>query len=635
MSHCVKEFPPLDVALQERIRDRIFADQAPSLPSLLYDTHDKSKIYNLERRSSAFRLFTDQELFKDCDALVALLSHQDPTFTYSLRHNDITHIHYEKDDFFEAHTDYLSVTSNHVQEFTLIMCLDATCQGKGGDGRPSGETRFTLNPFCSITSSSSVTPLHLVLFRKDITHEGLKLEEGTKDIITLNLWGMPSADNKDDKTLVISFPPDETRNFYALPWSLVDHFPHCFFHGWRAFSKKIKDEEEPDLLDYLCTVASYEEMKIIVDILHGVHIEMDVYLDHVALIKFFGFLKTDLLLEIPHIIKEHTPKETSLTLTSKDDKTKTLKIVFADSSSALKVLNKRIKEEGLNALTFSMAFYEGNYDIVKEEPPHLDDLDGSDLTFMCAEFGEARQLLSYHFPSRWGDKCLDVGHLIRVCGTADTQDMFLLDYNVEDLTAYFDDSSDDDDEISEPPVVVDDSKEESETSKKQSHDDKIKTFTMPRRGENGNNFYAARSKHELSLAYFENTSSLDFELLCGPHPDDGSLESACTRAFDNELVFCPPFEQYRVFAKCSDDDDYSLPYLIDPETNLAYLDPLRQEDLKLALEDFDVTNGILKALPSLALRFPQERINEAYGLCNETLYLNFSLVFVYGIMFFD
>jgi len=397
MSHCVKEFPPLNVSLQERIRRRIFEDKSPALPSLLYDTHDKSKIYNLERRSSAFRLFTDPDLFKDCDALVALLSERDPAFTYSLRHNDVTHIHYEKGDFFEAHTDYLSVTSNHVQEFTLIMCLDATC----GDCKHSGETRFTLNPFCSITSSASVTPLHLVLFRKDITHEGLKLEKGTKDIITMNLWGMPSA---CPKTLVISFPASKdegVQNFYALPWSKVDAFPYCFFQRWASFGAASKQEGSSTILDYHCTVAPYKDMKIIVDILHGSHIEMDTYLIYTELVKFFGFVTSDLLLEIPQTVKENRPQATSLTLVSSKDSTKTLNMVFADSPSALQVLNQAIKDEGLNALTFSMAFYEGNYDIVKEDPPELVDLDGSSMRLMCAEFGEARQLLSFNFPSRF------------------------------------------------------------------------------------------------------------------------------------------------------------------------------------------------------------------------------------------
>jgi hypothetical protein len=40
-------------------------------------------------------------------------------------------------------------------------------------------------------------------------------------------------------------------------------------------------------------------------------------------------------------------------------------------------------------------------------------------------------------------------------------------------------------------------------------------------------------------------------------------------------------------------------------------------------------------LPTLSLSFPQERINDSWGLCNENLYVNFSLVYVYGIVFFE
>lgn len=622
MSHCVKEFPPLDLALQARIRDRILADQAPSLPSLLYDTHDKSKIYNLERRSSAFRLFSDHELFKDCDALVDLLSEHDPSFTYTLRHNDVTHIHYEKDDFFEAHSDYLSLTSNHVQEFTLIMCLDATCGGKGG------ETRFTLNPFCSMSSSASVTPLHMVLFRKDITHEGVILKEGTKDIITLNLWGMPSS---SPKTLVISFPPEEEQTFYAIPWSLVERFPHCFFIGWAAFTDK-KDDEQV-LLDYRCTVASYEEMKIVVGILHGTHLEMDTYMLHAELVKFFGFVNADLLLEIPRSVPMDHPKETSLSLASSKDPTRSLKLVFADSSASLAVLNKRIKEEGLNALTFSMAFYEGNSDEVDDyggEEPDLVDLDGSTMTFMAGEFGESRQLLSYSFPAHHGGKELNVEELILSCGTEETKNVMLFDeYDFEphlrELSGVNEPAC-----VDEPACVNDTEKET------------LKIFGRTETDHHGNTRkvpHACRHTETLSLRYSESNSFLKFGLVCGPLSSEPSLEEACTRAFveNDHFDFKLPFAKYRVFSRDSTatSPDPSLPYLVDPETNKIYLDRRRQKALKEALDDYEVMDGIIKALPSLALRFPQRRINESFGLCNETLYVNFSLVFVYGVMCFE
>ena len=583
MAHCIKEFEPLDPSLQAKIRDRIFADQAPSYPSLLYDTHDKSKIYNLERRSSSFRLFSDFDLFKDCDALVKLLSDRDPSFTYSLRHNDVTHIHYAKDDFFEAHTDYLSLTSNHVQEFTLIMCLGATCEG--------GETRFTLNPFCSLTSKASVTQDYLVLFRKDITHEGLPLLSGTKDIMTLNLWGMPKQNGKDKgKTLVISFP--DSPSFYAISWAKVKMFPHCFFAGWASFGKI---EDQSDILDYSCTVATYEDMKIIVDILTGSHIKMDDYMDRAELVKFFGFNQSDLLLEISEVMQaEKIPQKTCLTLKpsakASSLSTKHLKLVFADSEDALTVLNRRIREDGLNALTFAMGFVEGNTDTVKEEVPNLMDLDGSHFKLMCAEFGECRQLLSYYFPSRY-------------CHTADElnvgEQLDLSGFQFEEFEMGY---------------------EEDE--------------------EDGN-----------SITYSEDQQSIWYGLRCGPDLDgESSMASACSSAYEaDSFYFRPPYTTYHSFNKdCGIDN--GLPYVVlekdsDDEEEykdggegpkgVAFLDRPRQEALNKILEEFNVVDEVIKALPTLGLRFPQERINDAAGLCNETLYLNFSLVYVYGIMFFE
>lgn len=96
-----------------------------------------------------------------------------------------------------------------------------------------------------------------------------------------------------------------------------------------------------------------------------------------------------------------------------------------------------------------------------------------------------------------------------------------------------------------------------------------------------------------------------------------------------------PFVPFKNFSIKHQKFFHLFSYLIDPETNETYLDRRRQKALKEALDDYEVTDGIIKALPSLALRFPQRRINESHGLCNETLYVNFSLVFVYGVMCFE
>jgi hypothetical protein len=57
------------------------------------------------------------------DAVVCNLSASDPVNSYSLRRDDITETRYEKHGHFLKHTDFVSITSNLVQEFTLLLCV--------------------------------------------------------------------------------------------------------------------------------------------------------------------------------------------------------------------------------------------------------------------------------------------------------------------------------------------------------------------------------------------------------------------------------------------------------------------------------------------------------------------------------
>ena len=62
-------------------------------------------------------------------------SAQDPLNSFTLVPNDVTHIIYEEGGFFKPHSDYLSVTSNCVEEYTMLVCVtppDATPPTAGG-----------------------------------------------------------------------------------------------------------------------------------------------------------------------------------------------------------------------------------------------------------------------------------------------------------------------------------------------------------------------------------------------------------------------------------------------------------------------------------------------------------------------
>ena len=73
-----------------------------------------------EIRKSQFKIFTDITLFDLVGLLVNKLNILDKNYTYTLLRNDITYIKYSEGDFFEDHADYLSFTSNEIEEFTMF-----------------------------------------------------------------------------------------------------------------------------------------------------------------------------------------------------------------------------------------------------------------------------------------------------------------------------------------------------------------------------------------------------------------------------------------------------------------------------------------------------------------------------------
>ena len=67
--------------------------------------------------------------------------------------------------------------------------------------------------------AATTQPGHGLLFRKDVDHEGAKVEAGEKHIVSLNLWAMRK---RSPQVLLVSFPSEEAP---AAAWpasSVVD-----------------------------------------------------------------------------------------------------------------------------------------------------------------------------------------------------------------------------------------------------------------------------------------------------------------------------------------------------------------------------------------------------------------------------
>ena len=82
------------------------------------------------------------------------------------------------------------MTSNIVEEYTLLLALNSAEEAAavvGGNTLIYFEAGGKGKPDCAVRSFNTTTPGAALLFRKDLDHEGEKLEAGTKELLSLNL----------------------------------------------------------------------------------------------------------------------------------------------------------------------------------------------------------------------------------------------------------------------------------------------------------------------------------------------------------------------------------------------------------------------------------------------------------------
>ena len=161
-------------------------------------------IQHRDLRKSTFRAITDNKLFDLVDDVVARLNEDDQSYRYTLRRNDVTHIKYEEGGFFKRHRDYLSTTSNLIEEYTLLLCVTPQDDNDDAVKNKGGET--IIHTYGGATAYDTTTSGSGILFRKDLLHEGNELISGKKHIITANIWAMRKEQSK--QVLLVTFPQE-------------------------------------------------------------------------------------------------------------------------------------------------------------------------------------------------------------------------------------------------------------------------------------------------------------------------------------------------------------------------------------------------------------------------------------------
>ena len=314
-------------------RLRAFLDGCaqPFAGSQLYSSLRGEKFVDESLRLSRFRSIVDAELFAIASELVDAVSAGDPLNSFSLVPNDVTHIVYDKGGFFRAHADFLSLTSNAVEEYTMLICVTPEpAAGAGVGAAPrGGETRIVLGPGREVVSKATTTPGCALLFRKDLTHEGLEVLAGSKEVVSLNVWCSRRA---SPQVLLVTFPAgarergraagegrgraaDEDERSrgarlmelahagrsYALSAASVLGFPESVFAGKLRFAASAAASAAaaaaepgrgalsppPRVVTFECTMCSHDDFAVVFRVLCGFYVRPADLVKHAALLDHY------------------------------------------------------------------------------------------------------------------------------------------------------------------------------------------------------------------------------------------------------------------------------------------------------------------------------------------------------------
>ena len=244
------------------------------LPSHLYKVGDETNTVDGTKRKSKFKLLKSRELFELIDKYIQLINHQDTQMEFHLVKNDITCIQYEKGDFFEAHQDFLSYTSNVIEEYTMVLSLDSDCNG--------GHTILHINDHFKHLSNASKTKYHSLIFRKDMKHEGEILKSGQKCILTMNLL----ATEKKAKQIALVKFPKEDKVSYFIDLEKILRFPNNKI--LKSFNLN-KLSELKKFLVYNETKISKEKFNLVYKLLVGYSLTKQEINKNTKLFQYNGF----------------------------------------------------------------------------------------------------------------------------------------------------------------------------------------------------------------------------------------------------------------------------------------------------------------------------------------------------------
>lgn len=334
MTSNIFEYSNINEKLQYDIKEYINKSDKEFKTSLLYDPSEEKKIIDTNVRNSEFRLFTDEELFQKIENLLKDINEKNKYYNFLLVRNDVTNIKYKEGQYFKEHEDYLGFHSNFITEFTMIMCLDANCEG--------GRTIIHFNPDFKYKCEATITPNNILIFRKDLVHEGEILKSGYKDIITLNL--IATEKEKDINRLVLLKSTD--GNKYLIPLNKIMSFRNTLSDMFDV----VNDENEQ--LIELDSEFNNNELEVIYNIFMGYKINPNDYKKYKKVIEFYGIPINEVIISLTN---NEDLLDKSIQKYELDEH-----IYICKNKAETEYWMNEYKKEGYNVHSFRLIFVEDN-----------------------------------------------------------------------------------------------------------------------------------------------------------------------------------------------------------------------------------------------------------------------------------
>ncbi len=239
-------------------------------------------------------------------------------------------------------------------------------KGKGAKAVVAGPTTLT----CAATTK----PGGALLFRKDLTHEGLPVLSGAKEVISFNVWVTRKACSR---VLLITFPAAEVKGAsaaplqaltdapsYALSANAIRAFPTCMLNGVLSFKAhpaaaasdsvlEVRTSDSPPaqpqkrartaphaatkIVTYLCTDCSFDDFSLIYRVINSLYVRPCDVVAGADLLDYFGVPPEAVLVDCANAGNAGTAEGEGDGFATADTTPKTASKVASSSGSAAPV----------------------------------------------------------------------------------------------------------------------------------------------------------------------------------------------------------------------------------------------------------------------------------------------------------